>query len=64
MIDKQLQRLIAYASRNTQAEKKKLSHIICNQFVAQSAYQRADTIMWYVHCRSEVRTFAASKSER
>lgn len=62
-MDKQLQRKTAYQARNAQIDKDKLSEIICNKFVAQPAYQKADTIMWYVHCRSEVRTLNALKTE-
>ena len=56
MTEKQKQRRKAYDVRNAQSDKEKLSDIICNKFLAQSAYQQADTVMWYLHCRSEVRT--------
>ncbi len=53
---KQQQRRLAYDARNAQPNKDQLSHIICSRFIAQSAYQQAETILWYLHCRSEVRT--------
>ena len=56
MTEKQLQRRKAYDVRNAQSDKEKLSDIICNKFLDQTAYQQADTVMWYLHCRSEVRT--------
>ena len=63
MIEKDRQRQKAYKARNAQIDKDKLSQIICNKFVAQPSYQKADTIMWYVHCRSEVRTINALREE-
>lgn len=56
MTKKQLQRRKAYDVRNAQSDKEKLSDIICQKFIDQAAYQQADTVMWYLHCRSEVRT--------
>ena len=56
MTEKQKQRRKAYDDRNAQSDKENLSQIICNKFLAQAAYQQADTVMWYLHCRSEVRT--------
>ena len=63
MEDKQYQRREAYDARNAQPDKEKLSQIICNEFMDQSAYAEAHTVMWYVHCRSEVRTLNALTSE-
>ena len=59
MKDKQQLRRKAYDARNAQPDKEKLSGIICNKFIAQTAYQQAEIIMWYLHCRSEVRTLNA-----
>lgn len=59
MKDKQQQRRHAYDARNAQPDKDKLSDIICNKFINQATYQQAETIMWYLHCRSEVRTLNA-----
>jgi len=64
MIDlKNQQRRLAYEARNAQACKDELSRVICKQFIAQTAYQQADTVMWYLHCRSEVRTASAVAAE-
>ncbi|MGR9116707.1 MAG: 5-formyltetrahydrofolate cyclo-ligase [Gammaproteobacteria bacterium] len=53
------QRRLAYDARNAQPDKEKFSRIICDRFAALPAYKRAQTVMWYLHCRSEVRTQAA-----
>lgn len=53
---KKQQRRRAYDARNAQLNKEEVSHIICHKFLAQANCQQADTIMWYLHCRSEVRT--------
>jgi 5-formyltetrahydrofolate cyclo-ligase len=53
---KNRQRRKAYDARNRQADKDVLSRIICEQFMAQPIYRQAQTVMWYIHCRSEVRT--------
>lgn len=64
MIDlKNQQRCLAYDARNAQAHKDEFSRIICERFMAQPAYQQAETVMWYLHCRSEVRTAQALRSE-
>ena len=46
----------AYDARAAQPNKDELSARICQQFMHLPAYQSARTVMWYVHCRSEVRT--------
>ncbi len=53
------QRQKAYDARNTQIDKTKLSKIICEKFIAQVDYQQAQIVMWYLHCRSEVKTLEA-----
>lgn len=58
-MDKQQQRQLAYAARNSQANKDVLSAKICGRFNTASWYQSAQTVLWYVHCRSEVRTLPA-----
>lgn len=63
MEDKPFQRRKAYDARNAQVEKERLSQIICNKFVAQVAYTKALAVMWYIHCRSEVRTLKVLTSE-
>lgn len=60
---KKQQRRLAYAARNAQACKDELSRSICERFIAQAAYQQAETVMWYLHCRSEVRTASAVERE-
>lgn len=59
---KQEQRQQAYRARNTQTDKESLSEVICRQFISQQEYIQADTVMWYLHCRSEVRTLTAVQS--
>ncbi|WP_445370926.1 5-formyltetrahydrofolate cyclo-ligase [Methylomonas sp. HW2-6] len=62
-MDKANQRQIAYAARNAQPDKEMLSIEICNRVIAQSWCQAADTVMWYLHCRSEVRTLPTVAAE-
>lgn len=57
------QRRKAYDMRNEQIDKEALSRIICDQFIAQPIYRQAKTVMWYIHCRSEVRTQSALLGE-
>ncbi|BBL58080.1 5-formyltetrahydrofolate cyclo-ligase [Methylomonas koyamae] len=57
------QRQIAYAARNAQADKDAVSAEICRRVLEQSWYQAARTVMWYLHCRSEVRTLATVIAE-
>jgi len=60
---KSRQRRKAYDVRNEQIDKSVMSRIICAQFVAHPVYQQAKTVMWYIHCRSEVRTQSALLGE-
>lgn len=60
---KNRQRRKAYDARNGQIDKDVMSRIICAQFVAHPIYQQAKTVMWYIHCRSEVRTQSALLDE-
>jgi 5,10-methenyltetrahydrofolate synthetase len=60
---KSRQRRKAYDVRNEQIDKGVMSRIICAQFVAHPVYQQAKTVMWYIHCRSEVRTQSALLGE-
>jgi 5-formyltetrahydrofolate cyclo-ligase len=46
----------AHANRNAQENKDELSREICAKFVALPAYVRAETVMYYIDVRSEVRT--------
>jgi len=63
MKHKKQQRRLAYDIRNQQPDKDLLSQTICHKFITQPAYQQAKTIMWYLHCRSEVRTLSAAIEE-
>jgi 5-formyltetrahydrofolate cyclo-ligase len=60
---KNRQRRKAYDERNGQIDKDTASRLICDQFIAQSIYRQAKTVMWYIHCRSEVRTQSAVSGE-
>lgn len=61
--DKAEQRQLAYAVRNAQADKDGLSAEICRRVFEQPWYPAANTVMWYLHCRSEVRTLPAVAAE-
>ena len=54
--DKAKVRQSAYAVRDAQADKDGLSRIIQRALCALEAYQRAATLGWYLHIRSEVHT--------
>lgn len=62
-MDKAGQRQIAYAARNAQLDKDAVSAEICRRVVEQPWYQAARTIMWYLHCRSEVHTLFTVATE-
>ncbi|TVS10696.1 MAG: 5-formyltetrahydrofolate cyclo-ligase [Planctomycetaceae bacterium] len=53
---KQQMRRAAYDARNAQQDKDRLSELAIARFVALPEYQRAQTAMWYLDCRSELRT--------
>ena len=55
-MDKQQQRKLAYAERNKQQDKDSISAEIYRRVLSQPWYLEAQTILWYLHCRSEVRT--------
>ena len=46
----------AYDARNAQENKDELSKIIVEKFVKLPEYEAAQTVMWYLDVRSEVRT--------
>ncbi|TRW96358.1 5-formyltetrahydrofolate cyclo-ligase [Candidatus Methylobacter oryzae] len=50
------QRRKAYDMRNKQINKDAVSRIICSKVISHPAYRQARTAMWYIGCRSEVRT--------
>ncbi len=58
-MNKQQQRKIAYAARNAQPGKDVLSDAIFRDLLEQSWYLSAQSVLWYAHCRSEVRTLPA-----
>lgn len=49
-------RRAAYDARNAQENKQQISEQALARFMALPEYQRAVTVMWYIHCRSELRT--------
>ena len=49
-------RRAAYDARNSQADKDRLSELAVARLVALPGYQRARTALWYIDCRSELRT--------
>ncbi len=53
---KQKMRRAAYDARNAQEDKDGLSKQIIARFLDLPEYQQAKTAMWYIDCRSEVRT--------
>jgi 5-formyltetrahydrofolate cyclo-ligase len=57
------QRFAAYQARDRQTGKDALSANICGRLTAQADYQAASTVMWYIGCKSEVRTLPALHRE-
>lgn len=55
-------RRTAYERRNAQTEREELSQAIFRSVVALPEYRAASTVMWYLHCRSEVQTQAHVQS--
>jgi 5-formyltetrahydrofolate cyclo-ligase len=49
-------RRAAYDARNAQPEKDKVSAIAVAALVQMPEYQSAQTVLWYLDCRSELRT--------
>jgi len=56
---KQRFRQVAFAKRQSQQGKDSLSHRIMARLMTQPEYQQAETVMFYVDVRSEVRTRSA-----
>lgn len=52
-----MQRRLAYDARNAQQNKAQISQNINDTLMAQVDYQQAETVLWYLHCRSEVHTY-------
>ena len=55
-IRKQALREQAHAARNAQLNKDELSQAICSKFMALPEYAAAQTVLFYIDVRSEVRT--------
>lgn len=62
-LSKSSQRRLAYDARNAQQNAESLSQIITSKVVAQDSYQQANTVLWYLHCRSEVQTYQTVLAE-
>jgi len=58
-MDKARQRGLGYAAREAQTDKDAASIAICRRFQDLVEQRHAHTVMWYLHCRSEVRTLPA-----
>jgi 5-formyltetrahydrofolate cyclo-ligase len=52
-------RRAAYDARNAQPDKDAVSKIAVEKLVHLPEYQRAKTVLWYLDCRSELRTLHA-----
>jgi 5-formyltetrahydrofolate cyclo-ligase len=55
-LQKQALRERAYALRDAEPDKSRNSELICTAFTSLPAYRDAGTVMFYLSCRSEVRT--------
>src|SRR5262245_57184143 len=53
---KKLIREQAHACRNAQADKDELSRVICDRFMSLPEYTSANTVLFYIDVRAEVRT--------
>ncbi len=53
---KAVQRRAAYDARNAQEDKDAVSEQALERFLSLPEYESAGTVMWYVDCRSELRT--------
>lgn len=53
---KNILRRKAYDARNGQENKDEVSRATIQRFISLPDYDRAETIMWYIDCRSELRT--------
>jgi 5-formyltetrahydrofolate cyclo-ligase len=62
-MDKIQQRRLAYRARDRQPDKDGFSEVICRRIISLPWYSRARMVLWYAHCRSEVRTLAALVAE-
>ncbi|NOQ65336.1 MAG: 5-formyltetrahydrofolate cyclo-ligase [Methyloprofundus sp.] len=62
-LSKPTQRRLSYDARNAQLNKIELSQKINQSLLQTSEYQQAKTVLWYLHCRSEVMTYQTVLSE-
>ena len=53
---KQVLRRKAYDARNAQENKEDISQRAISTLIDLPAYKQAETVMWYIDCRSELRT--------
>jgi 5-formyltetrahydrofolate cyclo-ligase len=53
---KSVMRRAAYDARNAQADKDRISALAVGTLVGLPEYQAAQTALWYIDCRSELRT--------
>ncbi len=53
---KQAMRRQAYDARNAQENKDEISKLAIERLLKMEQYQQAQTVMWYIDCRSELRT--------
>ena len=60
---KPTQRRLAYDARNAQQDQARLSQIISKTVLQLTEYQQAETVLWYLHCRSEVHTYQSVLDE-
>ncbi len=57
------QRRLAYDARNMQQNKAQLSQQIAKAILQLVEYKKAETVLWYLHCRSEVQTYQTVLNE-
>ncbi len=53
---KKLLRRLAFDARKAQKNKDEISRLVCSKLIKLPEYQRAKTVMWYLDCRTELRT--------
>jgi len=53
---KQKMRRAAYDARNAQEDKDRVSELAIARFLQLPEFEQAETAMWYIDCRSELRT--------
>ncbi len=49
-------RRLAYAARKAQKNKDEISQLVCHKLIQLAEYRNAKTVLWYLDCRSELRT--------